>query len=195
VIRRHDDVDRVEDAPLLETAQQAAEHVVHALDRAVQLGRIRPEAVSRRVYVAHVEGDERRSHAHRKVEPREHLIDALAVGPVVLVRHPMSRPHPAYGRLRPRPEHRRGRPAGALDGVPDGIASPPHRIRDLLAFLHREEAPGSRIAHRVSDDAMVAGIEARDERVVIRKGFGREARDEPVGANAAGHQAAQIPDG
>lgn len=73
------------------------------------------------------------------------------------------------------------------DGLPDGLAKPP---LGFMAF-HGEELPGRRIDEIVINYAMVRGVEARGDGVVVGECEGGEDGDEaglrlgPIGNEAA----------
>ena len=98
---------------------------------------------------------------------------------------------PSMGASDPDPEHGRRQQAGALHRHPDRLAAPPHRVLILDAVAHRQAAAGWRVLDRVGDDAVVAGVEAGDDRVVVREGLGGIARNQ-VRAHASGRQAGQV---
>src|SRR5688572_4430964 len=82
------------------------------------------------------------------------------------------------GRLRSRPEHRGRDHAGTLSGSPNRLPAPPHCIAVFDAVAHRQAASCRWVLDRVCDDAVMTGIKAGDDGVVVREGLGGIAWNE-----------------
>ena len=95
----------------------------------------------------------------------------------------IRRSQAANRRLRPGPEHRRRSTALKHGRVPQRLASPPPRGLCSLRG-HREPLRKSGLHDHVRDDAVALGVQARHERVVIRKCFGRKRRNQAVCSDA-----------
>ena len=100
------------------------------------------------------------------------------------------RAHAGNRRFRSRPEIGRCSHALRFGGHPDWLAEKPSCI------THRRIAAGRkssehRIAHHIGCDAVMLRIETSDQRVVIRKGLGRERRNEAFSVHAVGGEFTQ----
>ena len=191
VIGHGDDRRATVQPEVMHAGDQLAQRRVEARDRRRQFGRVGAEVVAGRVHVVEVERDQRRPLRRRQRQPRQHLRDAVTRGELLVERLPVGRPDAADRCFRSRPEH--GGRAQALTARrrPDRFAAPPERVLRRLRRL-REALGHRRVAHRVADDAVVFGVEAGDERVVIREGEHREGRDQRPGADAARRQRLEV---
>ncbi|MNI29033.1 hypothetical protein D3C73_828380 [compost metagenome] len=139
-----------------------------------------------------IEGGQGRALGGGQVQPGQHLIHAGVARHRLIEGRPVAGPHAADVGLGPRPEHGGGLHALPLGRDPDRLALiPPAAIGDGLLVAEREAAQFG-VDHVVADDAVVIGMQPRDQGVVVGEGHAGEGRlhrpRRPVGRQLRQHR-------
>ena len=192
VVRDDDEDDAAGVRQRVDALHQPSQQPVGALDAPPHARIARAEAVAGAVHQREVEGDEVRAFRRPQGQPRQHLLDALAVRDAPVVRPPVARAHAADVGLRAREEERGRDQALGFRGDPDRLAAPPRAVLRVAAAAITELRPAHRIEELVADHPVRLRMQSGGDGVVSRKGERGKDADEAGRAHPTRREAVEV---